>query len=110
MNSKVIVILASKDPEKTLTGMVYASNALKNKWLEDVRIIFFGPAERLLTHNKTISENAQELASINEIIACKYISDREKISEKISKLGIKIEYVGRIISNYIKEGYIPMIW
>ena len=31
-----------------MTGIMYAVNAVKYKWLGDVRIIFFGPSERLI--------------------------------------------------------------
>ena len=50
-------------------------------------------------------ESMEELA-----LACKYISDRDKKSEQICKLGIKVEYVGKMISDYINEGYSPMVW
>ena len=33
-------------------------------------------------------------------IACKFISDRDGISEKIEELGLKVDYVGTIISSF----------
>ena len=50
MSDKALVIISSgiEAREKALTGIMYAVNAVKYKWLEDVRIIFFGPSERLI--------------------------------------------------------------
>ena len=44
------------------------------------------------------------------VIACKFISDRDEKSEELGKIGIQVKYVGEMISNYIKEGYVPMVW
>ena len=38
------------------------------------------------------------------------ISDRDGISEKIEALGVNVDYVGTIISNLIKDGYVPMVF
>lgn len=57
-----------------------------------------------------VRDEAIEVANRGECFACKAISDREEVSEKIDEMGIKIEYVGSIISKLIKEGYVPMVW
>jgi len=48
MKSKVLIIIATKDREKALTGLMYAENAIKNDWLKDVKVVFFGPSESLM--------------------------------------------------------------
>ena len=90
--------------------MMYARNAIKHRWLDDVKVIFFGPSERLIAENEKIAKRAQEIAKLSECVACKHISDKESLSSNLAKLGIKIEYVGPIISNLIKNGYVPMVW
>ena len=57
-----------------------------------------------------VASAAIEVSSLGETFACKAISDRENISEKIDKMGVKVEYVGTIISDYVKQGYVPMVW
>ena len=47
MGSKVLIIIATGEEEKALTGLTYASKAIANSWLEEVRVMFFGPSERL---------------------------------------------------------------
>jgi hypothetical protein len=110
MSSKLLVIIATGDKKKALTGLMYARNALKRSWLEDVKIFFFGPSEKLITEDQDVSVEVKEMASMGECFACKAISDKEGFSGDIEKLGVKVEYVGSIISDYIKDGYIPMVW
>ena len=79
-------------------------------WFDDVKVVYFGPSERLVVEDPIISDQAQEIAEAGGSFACKYISDRDGVSEKIGKLGVQVEYVGSIISDLIKDGYTPMVW
>ncbi|MGD2141968.1 MAG: hypothetical protein PVH79_00640 [Candidatus Bathyarchaeota archaeon] len=110
MSPKLLVIVATGDKEKAQTALMYAGNAIKRGWLDDVKVVFFGPSETLLTKDDTLMDQAREIAEKGGSFACKYISDRDGISSKIEKLGVRVEYVGSIISDFIKEGYIPMVW
>jgi hypothetical protein len=110
MASKILVIVATGEKEKLLTALMYARNALKRKWLEDVKVFFFGPSEKLITSDPEVADAVLEIVSLGDSYACKAISDNQEISDKISDLGVRVEYVGSIISSYIKEGYVPMVW
>ena len=110
MASKILIIVATGEKEKALTALMYAKNALKRKWLEDVKIFFFGPSEKLITSDPEVADAVLEVVSMGESYACKAISDTQEISGKIHDLGVRVEYVGSIISDYIKEGYAPMVW
>jgi hypothetical protein len=110
MTDKLLVIIATGDRDKALTGLMYAKNAVKRGWLGDVKVVFFGPSERLMCSDPEVANAAIEVARLGESYACKAISDRETISDRISEMGVRVEYVGSIISEYIKEGYTPMVW
>lgn len=110
MSSKLLIIIATGEKEKAQTGLMYARNAIKNRWLDDIKVIFFGPSERVVTKDKDLSKQVQEIAQLSECIACKYIADNEGLSDHLANLGLKIEYVGSIISNLIKNEYVPMVW
>jgi hypothetical protein len=43
-------------------------------------------------------------------IACKFLSDKSGASDKLEELGFNVEYVGSLISDSIKEGYVPMVF
>ncbi|MHA1929296.1 MAG: hypothetical protein ACTSV2_12040 [Candidatus Thorarchaeota archaeon] len=110
MTSKILVIIASSDKEKVLTALMYARNTISQNWLDDVKVMFFGPSEKLLVEDQEIALEAQNLANIGETVACKFLSDRDEISDKISQLGVTVDYVGSSIAKLIKEGYVPMVW
>ncbi|MFQ6053019.1 MAG: hypothetical protein ACE5OO_02150 [Candidatus Bathyarchaeia archaeon] len=105
-----MVIIATADKEKALTGLMYARNALKRGWLEDVKVVFFGPSEKLIVDDEEVAGQVKDVAVLGESFACKAISDREGLSEELEKLGIRVEYVGSIISDYVNDGYLPMVW
>ena len=110
MSSKLLVIIATGENEKALTGLMYASRTLAEGWMDEVKVVFFGPSERLLVEDDFIAKTAKELSATEKPIACKFISDRDGISEKIEALGVNVDYVGTIISDFIKDGYVPMVF
>ncbi|RLF60823.1 MAG: hypothetical protein DRN37_02030 [Thermoplasmata archaeon] len=110
MSSKVLVIIATGEEEKALTGVMYAYKTMSEGWLDEVQVMFFGPSERLLVQNGEIAKMAKELCAVQQPIACKFISDRDGISEQIEGLGVKVEYVGTVIADFIKQGYVPMVF
>lgn len=110
MSSKLLVIIATGDKEKAKTALIYTGNAMKRGWMEDVKVVFFGPSERLIVGNEEISALAREIAGAGGSFACRAISDRDEISGELGKLGVRVEYIGSIISDFIKEGHVPMVW
>ena len=55
MRSKLLVIIATGENKKALTGLMYASRTLAEGWMDKVRVIFFGPSERLLVEDERIA-------------------------------------------------------
>ena len=110
MAGKVLIILATGEKEKALAGILYAKNAQKNKWLEEVKVVFFGPFESLVCDDAEVAQEAAQLLEYQTPVACKFLSDHAGKSEKLQTLGFDVEYVGSMVSNHIKDGYAPMVW
>ena len=110
MASKVMVIISTAEKDKALTGIMYAVNARKNEWVDELKVIFFGPFENLICEDETVAQAASQLLNYETPIACKFLSDRDGISDNLEKMGINVDYVGSLISGYINEGYIPMVF
>jgi hypothetical protein len=110
MSSKVVVIIASGEKGVVQTALMYAKNTLNSRWLDDVKTILFGPSEQLVAQDSELAEQIKELCATGDGYACKFISDNEGTSDTLSKLGLQVEYVGTIIANLIKDGYVPMVW
>lgn len=110
MSSKLLIILATGEKQKALTGLMYAKNAIKRNWMDSVQIVFFGPSEQLVVNDEDVANAFNEISGNLQPFACKAISDREGLSTDLTKMGFQVEYVGSIISNLINEGYTPMVW
>jgi hypothetical protein len=89
---------------------MYATNAKKRGWMDEVKLVFFGPSQKLLVNDKAVQEAVQGFNNLEDFVACKALADQEKISDQIAQLGVKVEYVGSLISNYMKTGYQTMVW
>lgn len=111
MKKNIVVIISTSEKEKALTGMMYAVNAFKNLWVKDVKLFFFGPSQKLLTEDEDIRNYLEKYIELDrDPVSCKFISDRDNLTDDLEKLGVKTEYVGEMISNLINSGYIPMIF
>ena len=105
MANKVFALVSTADREVALEiGLIYPLNAAKNKWLDEVKVIFFGPSEKLAAYNVDVQTRIKELMDNSvEVLACKWCSDRMNITPLLENLGIKVVYVGSIISQLIKD-------
>ena len=115
--AKLLVILSSSDLNKVLTGLLYATNALKYKWVSDVKVVFFGPSEKFLSSkdSKVLSSLKQFLSYTKEKpLACKFVAEQDgtinDLQSVSAEMGIDVKYVGSIVSSYISQGYIPMVF
>ena len=110
MASKVLVILSTADREVALeVGLVYPLNAAKNKWMDEVKVIFFGPSEKVAAYDSEIQGRIKELQKFGvEVLACKWCSDRMNITKTLEEAGIKVIGVGPIISQLLKDGWVPL--
>ncbi|NJE85926.1 hypothetical protein E3E23_08835 [Thermococcus sp. CX2] len=105
---KALVIISSED-EKALVGFMWATNALKYKWVEDVEVILFGPIERKIAEGdgKFLQwiERLRELGKLP--LSCRRIAEDGGFAVKLEKY-TRVEYVGKIIADYLEKGYVPM--
>ncbi|QSO48891.1 hypothetical protein [Alicyclobacillus mengziensis] len=110
MAQKVLVILSTAEKEKALTGVLWATNALKYKWVEDVKLCFFGPFEALLAEDESVQASVAPLREYQVPVACKFVSDNQGVTDKLAQLGVQVEYVGQLVADYVNEGYVPMVF
>lgn len=110
MESKLLIIIATGDREKALAGLMYTRNVLVNRWLDKVRVVLFGPSEKLVALHDDVKWFVKDITARCDCFACKAISDKDGQSETLEEAGVKVEYVGTVVSNALKEGYLPMVW
>ena len=111
MQNKLLIIISTGEAGKAHAGTMYAVNALKHAWMDEVKLYFFGPAEELLVKDKYLQELVAEYQNENEsAIACKFVAQESDIGDQVKSLGVEVQYVGEQISSLIKAGYTPMVW
>ncbi len=107
MADKVFAIITDADREQALeVGLIYPLNCARNKWLEEVKVIFFGPSEKLAAFDIQVQQKIKEIRGYGaEVLACKWCSDRMGLTAQLEAQGITVVYVGPIISQLIKDGW-----
>ncbi len=84
----------------------YATNSMKQGWMDQVRVILWGPTEKMVAENKKFQDMIKMLQVTGvEIIACKACSDNFGVSEKLENLGINVQYVGTLVTEMLKDGW-----
>ena len=107
MANKVFALICTSDREVALeVGLVYPRNCAKNKWLDEVKVIFFGPSEKLAAFDTEVQSRIKECKDFGiDVLACKWCADRMGITPQLEAQGIKVVYVGSVISQLIKDGW-----
>ncbi len=108
----LLIIIASRDREKILTALLYAGNAYRRGWFDEVEVIFFGPSEKEVAMDRDLQQKMMDI--LNEtglkILACKAVADGYEVADSLSNIGIDVMYVGEYISNKIKKGVKVLVW
>ena len=114
-SGNVVLLVQNGDPELVFYAILYAHRAIKNQWMDNVKIVFWGPAEKTLVDlpddsptKKLIKEIQAMGGKSARIWACKACSDKHGITEKLEKMGFEVFHVGNATSYLIKLGY--RIW
>ncbi len=107
MADKVFVILSSQDREVLLeVGFTYPFNTAVHGWMDEVKIIFFGPSEKLVVNDVEVQGRLKEALDAGiHVMACKWCADRMGIADDLEALGIEVLYVGPVISELLKSGW-----
>ena len=105
-NEKMVIVWTSGDREVALKMVfMYTLNAKTREWWDDITLVVWGPSAKLLTEDEELQGYMKKIMDAGVTVkACKGCSDQYGISEDIEKLGIEVLYIGKELSDYIKEG------
>ena len=109
-SSKLVVLWTSGDREVALKMVfMYAYNAKKNNWWDEIRFIVWGPSSKLLSEDTELQEYIRKMISEGvDVQACKACADSYGVTGKLEDLGIPVKYLGKPLTDLLKSGWISI--
>ncbi len=106
-DSRLAVIWSSGDPEVAhRVCFMYTENAKKQKWFEEVILIVWGPSARLLAGDKDLQSKIKTMIDNGVTVqACLACADSYGVTDRLRTLGIEVKYMGKPLTELIKQGW-----
>ncbi len=105
MANKLLVVLVSEDARATI-GLRMASRMVERGTLADVRVLFFGPGERLLADPpEAMREPLQILGRQAAPMACRAVAQEMGILDRLEQNGTELVPAGQEIERRMLDGY-----
>jgi hypothetical protein len=89
----------------TKMAFMYSRNCKRFNWgWKDVTLIVWGPSSKLLAQDKELQEHIIDMKEAGvKLFACKKCTDSYDISEDLRKLGIEVKYMGKPLTDYLRN-------
>lgn len=102
-----LILWTSGDRDVALKMVfMYALNCKKHSWMDNVRLLIWGPSAKLLSEDAELQKYLSELKKAGiELYACKACADMYGVSDKLTNMGVTVEYAGKMLANLQKEGW-----
>ena len=111
MSDKICIVVASSDRRVIKTALQYARRTVTEKFMNDTKVFLFGPSEEVIAYDTELQDFLKRYLDVRkEVLACKWCSDDYGVSDALTELGVKVEYIGVLVSQAIEQGYVPMVW
>jgi hypothetical protein len=106
-SSRLAVIWTSSDPDVAhRVCFMYTDNAKKQKWFDEVTLIVWGPSARLLAGDKDLQAKIKGMLEDGvKVQACLACADSYGVTDRLRALGIDVKYMGKPLTDLIKQGW-----
>ena len=106
MNNTARILWTTNNKETSLNMVcLYAHNAKKLGWIENVQILIWGASQQLIASDKEIQEKIKKMISDGvEVIACQKCAENLGILEDLKSCDMQIYYTGELLSSWVKDG------
>ncbi len=103
---ELLIVWTSGDRDVALKMVfMYAANAKRHDWWDEVNLLVWGSSQKLLAED---SELQAELTTMIElgvhVGACKACADGYSVTEQLEELGVEVFYSGEYLTDWIKSG------
>lgn len=105
-NEKLVIIWTSGDREVAFKMVfMYTFNSKRHEWWDDVTLIIWGPSAKILSEDQELQAEIKKIIDAGIVVkACKGCSDQYGVSEKLEEIGVIVLYIGKELTDYIREG------
>jgi len=106
-NESVFIVWSSSDPEVAHNiAFMYAHNAMKRGWWQQVRLIIWGPSAKLASEDPDIQVRIKKMLDDGvEVWACRACAENYGVADTLETLGIEVLYVGTPVTEMLKSGW-----
>jgi hypothetical protein len=104
---RLAVVWSSGDPDvaKRMCFM-YTRAAKKQKWFDEVTLIVWGPSARLLAADRDLQAELKAMQDDGvRVQACLACADAYGVTEPLRKLGVDVRYMGKPLTDMLKQGW-----
>ena len=111
MFSKMVVIVSQAEENAIWTGLFTAIKCSRNNFMDDIRLVLWGPSEKVIAETPEFQEMIAEYLSLGKPVwACRTCSDRYGVTEAMEALGCTVDYMGPVVTGLFKDGFVPLNW
>ncbi len=105
--NKLLIIYSSADKEVfTKFAFVYAINAKKQGWWQDVTFITWGPSNKTIANDEELKEKIKQLKDAGvKLQACKWCAEQYEVDGILSELGVEVKYMGQPLTEMLKSDW-----
>lgn len=106
-SNKLAILWTSSDPEVAEKMVfMYALNAKRQAWFDEVVLIIWGPSAKLASENEMIRDYIRRMQEAGvKTEACLYCAKMYGVEENLTELGVDVKGMGIPLSEYLKTGW-----
>jgi len=103
----LVVVWISGDREAAQKmAFMYTKNSMLRGWWGRVRLVVWGPSAKLLSVDRELQEELEELKLAGvELLACVACARMYDVVEDLEELGIEVISMGPPLTEYLKTGW-----
>jgi hypothetical protein len=105
-SNRLAIVWTSGDPDVAhRMTLMYANGAQSRGWFDEVRLVIWGPSQRLVVSDKDIRAYIERLIETGVIVqACLACADSYGIADDLRAIsGVEVKYMGQPLSDFIKD-------
>jgi hypothetical protein len=103
---RLLIVWTSGDRDVALRMVfMYAGNAKRHGWWEEVNLLVWGSSQKLLAEDEAVQVQLAEVMDLGvRVGACRACAESYPVTGQLEDLGVEVFYAGEFLTNWIKSG------